>query len=73
MSWVNEANVKTATEKQAESAEAERQQKILRLKEIDTESLRPLRAILNGTDTQYDHDRLAELETEAQSIRATLS
>lgn len=40
-----------------------------RLKQIDAESVRPLRASLNGTATQYDTDRLAGLDSEAQGLR----
>jgi len=40
-----------------------------RLQQIDTESVRPLRAINSGNDTQVDHDRLAELDIEAVALR----
>lgn len=41
-----------------------------RLKEIDIESVRPLRAISNGNQTQFDIDKLAALDTEAATLRA---
>jgi len=41
-----------------------------RLKAIDLESLRPLRAIANGTETQADRDKLAGLDAEAEQLRA---
>jgi len=44
-----------------------------RLREIDRESLRPLRAISNGTATQIDTDKLAALDTEAEELRAERS
>ena len=40
-----------------------------RLKEIDVESVRPLRAISAGTDTQFDRDKLADLDAEAEALR----
>jgi len=40
-----------------------------RLKEIDVESVRPLRAINAGTDTQFDRDKLADLDAEAETLR----
>jgi len=43
-----------------------------RLAEIDLESSRPLRAILAGTATQEDHDKLAALEAEAIQLRASI-
>jgi len=40
-----------------------------RLSQIDTESVRPLRAINNGTSTQYDIDKLTALDNEAETLR----
>ena len=39
------------------------------LNRIDLLSIRPLRSILNGADTAFDMDRLAELENEAVKLR----
>lgn len=40
-----------------------------RLAAIDVESIRPLRAINNGTSIQADIDKLASLDTEADALR----
>ena len=40
---------------------------------IDMESIRPLRAIADGTATQADHDKLAALEADAATNRAELA
>lgn len=42
---------------------------IIRLKEIDVEAIRPLRAVTNGTATQFDKDKLAKLDAEADALR----
>ena len=39
---------------------------------IDSQAVRPLRAIVAGTATDEDKARLAELETEADKLRAEL-
>jgi hypothetical protein len=53
---------------------AERTTEILtRLSQIDREAIRPMRAALSGTSTLYDTDKLAELEQEADKLRAELS
>lgn len=44
-----------------------------RLAEIDLESNRPMRAIIAGTATQEDRDKLAALEAEAIQIRSQLA
>lgn len=44
-------------------------EKALRFGEIDAASIRPLRAIAAGTATAYDHEKLAELEAEAEELR----
>ena len=41
-----------------------------RLLEIDSLSIRPLRAIQSGTATQFDTDKLAALDEEAATLRA---
>lgn len=43
-----------------------------RLAELDTLSLRPLRTIAAGSAEQYDHDKLAEIYTESETLRAEL-
>ena len=44
-----------------------------RLSEIDTESVRPLRATVDGSATEFDTQKLATLEAEAQNLRAELN
>lgn len=65
--------VKVPSPTQAElDAQAKEIRKIeidARLKEIDFESVRPLRAISNGTQVQADIDKLSNLDTEAESLR----
>lgn len=46
---------------------------INRLDRIDVESVRPLRAIAEGTAIQADRDKLTSLEAEAASLRAELA
>lgn len=43
------------------------------LAELDWRTIRPLRAIAAGTATQADRDRLADLEAQADAIRARLA
>ncbi len=45
---------------------------IRQLDRIDRDTMRPLRAVQAGTDTQADRDRLSELEAEAQTLRDQL-
>ena len=45
----------------------------VRLREIDAETVRPLRAKVAGTHTQSDVDKLAELEAEAEILRAKIN
>ena len=53
---------------------AEETERLLKeLEEIDKQSIRPLRAIADNTATQYDKDKLTELDTQAQTIRKRLS
>jgi len=40
-----------------------------RLAQIDTESVRPLRAINSGSTDSHDIDKLASLDTEAETLR----
>ena len=44
-----------------------------RLAEIDTESIRPLRATVDGSATEFDTQKLATLEAEAQALRTELA
>lgn len=57
---------------EAEQRESERRRILSRLDQIDRESIRSHRAIVAETDVQADHDKLWQLETEAQSLRAEL-
>ena len=43
-----------------------------RLAQIDLDTMRPLRTVLVGADTQFDHDKLAALEKEANALRQEL-
>lgn len=43
-----------------------------RLEYLDLKSIRPLRAISSGNQTDYDMQRLAEIDAEAVSIRAEI-
>ena len=43
-----------------------------RLSEIDTESIRPLRATVDGSATEFDTQKLATLEAEARGLRTEL-
>lgn len=44
-----------------------------RLAEIDTESIRPLRATVDGSATEFDTLKLAALEQEATALRTELA
>ena len=46
---------------------------LARLQEIDSESLRPLRAISQGTATDFDTGKLKSLESEAAALRTELA
>jgi hypothetical protein len=54
-------------------AAARRAEILGRLSSIDRESVRPLRAIADGTGTEYDADKLAALDAEAAMLRAELA
>jgi hypothetical protein len=43
-----------------------------RLVYLDNESIRPMDAILEGTDTQYDLDKLATIRNEKRTLRTQL-
>jgi hypothetical protein len=56
-----------------EELEARRKADIIgRLAEMDTLSIRPLRAIADNTATDFDREKLAALEAEAAELRAEL-
>lgn len=56
-----------------ESAGEAKNRIISALAALDAASSRPLRAIATGSATQADHDRLAELEGLATTLRAELA
>jgi hypothetical protein len=43
------------------------------LSEIDKQCIRPLRAIAEGTATDFDREKLAALDAEATTLRAELA
>jgi len=45
----------------------------MRLNEIDLESIRPLRAVQEGSQDTSDTDKLSALESEAENLRAQLA
>ena len=44
-----------------------------RLAQLDQESIRPLRAIADGSAGAYEHSKLASLEAEAADLRTELA
>lgn len=63
-------------------SEAEKQARLNRLRtaeihralrSIDSERIRPLSAIVAGTATDYDRDKLQRLEEQAQALRSELA
>ncbi len=56
----------------AEAKAARRVEVIARLDEIDTLSIRPLRAKLTGSASKSDDDKLMALEAEAKELRKEL-
>lgn len=57
----------------ARSAEEQTEELKNRLDEIDRQAIRPLRAIAAGTATDEDRRVLAELEAQAEEIRAQMA
>ncbi len=55
------------------SAEEQTEELKNRLEEIDRQAVRPLRAIAAGTATDEDREILAELEMQAEEIRAQMA
>lgn len=53
--------------------EQRRQEILARLTAIDSESLRPLRAVQQGTATDFDTEKLTALESEAAALRTELA
>ena len=70
-------NIKTAEQLAADQAAKEQQAAraalLAELAAIDTATVRPLRAVLAGSGTDADKERLAELEAKAEEIRAKLA
>ena len=64
---VETAEERTARLNRLRAAEIHRE-----LKNIDSERIRPLAAIVAGTATDTDRDKLARLETQAQALREEL-
>jgi hypothetical protein len=54
-------------------AAAKREEIRTRLAEIDAASIRPLRAVAEGTAVQADTAELAELDSEAAALRTELA
>ena len=67
--WSKDAPEKTADERRKDEAQAIK----ARLRDIDSESVRPLRAIASGTQTATDTEKLAALDEEAASLRGELA
>lgn len=62
-----------APEKPEEEIKRERREELLaQLDQLDLKCIRALRAIQAGTGTQEDTDKLAELERQAEEVRAEL-
>lgn len=62
----------TAEEIAQSEKEAVIAQKKEELAQIDLDSIRPTRAIQNGTATEFDTQKLAELEERAEMLRAQI-
>lgn len=62
----------TEEEQQAQAKEAHKKELIAQLDALDLKCIRALRAIQAGTGTQEDTDKLAELEQQAEEVRAEL-
>lgn len=44
-----------------------------KIKELEAQAIRPLRAITLGTDTEYDRTKLSGIEAEIQTLREGLN
>lgn len=71
--WSSQVSDDELLRKADQTKQQRKQQIISRLTEIDTLSVRPLRAVAAGTASDFDKSKLAELDEEAASIRAELS
>lgn len=65
--------VETAEEKQARENRLRIAEIKRKLKAIDNERIRPLAAIVSNKATEYDSEKLANLEDEAATLRMELS
>lgn len=64
---------KTEAELLAEQKETRKQEILSQLNDIDLQTVRPLRAKVNGTATIFDEEKLTSLETQAATLRAELT
>lgn len=71
--WHERTDAEVEEIRKAEQKSARISELYARLDELDAKAVRPLRAITSGTATEYDHTKLAELETEAEEIRRELA
>lgn len=66
-------STKTAAELQQEALQKANEDRVseidARLEQIDLESVRPLRAINSGNNSQSDIDKLSALDSEAETLR----
>jgi hypothetical protein len=67
-----EANAWWAAHQPPKSPADRRAEIMAELAALDLASIRPLRAIDNGTDTTADHQKLIDLEARAAALRAEL-
>lgn len=63
------APMKTEEEKAQEEAERRMREIKTELYELDLQAIRPLRAILAGTQTEEDLEKIKEIETMAKELR----
>lgn len=73
----NQVIAKTEEEYQAELAQHETEYRLKEIKtalcELDLEAIRPLRAILSGTHSDEDLEKIKEIETKAVELRINLN
>lgn len=67
------APMKTDEEKAQQEVECRIQEIKSELYELDLQAIRPLRAILAGTQTDEDLEKLKEIENQAAELRVTLA
>lgn len=63
------APMQTDDEKAQEESESRIREIKAALSELDLEAIRPLRAILAGTQTEEDLEKIKEIETKAKELR----